>query len=104
MYDTIPTLSETLADSEVNGASKFLGFKSSSSTFKAANAYVDAPHNSPSQRNPLDNASFNSRGNVAKNCITSPSLECVQNVVADAENGEESYTLMLPSGAVANSK
>lgn len=108
VYDTIPTLSETLTDSEVNGASNFLGFKSSSSTFKAANAYVDEPHNSSSQGNPLDNVhtpnvSFNSKDDIANNCITSPVLECVQNVVADAKNGEEAYTLMLPGGTVANS-
>ena len=109
LYDTIPTtLSEILNDSETYGASNFSSFKSSSSTSTAANAYyVDELHNSPSQGNPLGNihtpdVSFNHKDDIADNSVMSTSLECVQKVVADDENGEETYTLMLPGGTVAN--
>ena len=115
VYDTIPiTLSETLADSEVNNeASTISGFQKSS-TF--TNAYVDEPHSSPLQRNPLDNVhapsvSFNLRDDVAEVSIATPGSslekEPIGQVVTDHGKGEESsYTLMLPAagGMFANSK
>ena len=115
VYDTIPiTPSETPADSEVNRAPKISGFQKSSSTF--TNAYVDEPHNSPLQRNPLDNVhapsvSFNLKDDVAEvsTATPGPSLESepIGQVVTDHEKGEESsYALMFPAagGMVANSK
>ena len=66
LYDTIPTtLSETLNDPEGKDASGISGFTNSSSTLKAANAYVDESNGQHSQRSPLD---------VSNNEITSSSL------------------------------
>ena len=112
LYDTIPA--ETLQDSEMNDASTFSAFKTSSTTFKAANAYYmdESSHssslsltNSSSNINVhAPNVSFNHEDDAANDSVTIPSLECVEKFVADTDNGEEAYILMLPGGTVANSK
>ena len=112
LYDTIPTtVSGTLKDSERNGASTFSGFKTSSSTFKGANAYYmnESPY-LPSQTNSsgndihAPNVSFHHEDGAANDSVTIPSLECVEKFVANTDNGEETYVVMLPSSAGANSK
>jgi hypothetical protein len=111
LYDTIPTTpSKTVKDSEMNAASSVSGFKTSSSTFKAANSYyMDESLHSPLQRNfsgniRNPNVRFNREDDVASDGVTVPSLECVKKFSADAETGEETYILMLPGNTVANSK
>ena len=105
LYDTIPaTVSETLQDSEMNDASTFSAFefKTSSSNFKAANAYfiMDKSPHSPSLTNSSSNIhtpnlSHNHEDDAANDSVTISSLECV---------GEETYTVMLPGVTVAYSK
>ena len=112
VYDTILTIpSETLADSEVSEIPTVSGFQNSSST--STNAYVDEPHNSSLQRNPLGNVhtpsvSLNLKDDAANGCTTVPSLEegCGGQVVTEPEKGEETYTLMIPAvcGTVTNKK
>ena len=96
LYKSIPTtVSETLKDSEMNDASTFSGFKTSSSPFKAANAYynMNEPH-SPSLTNSsgnnihAPNVSFNHEDDAKLN-VTIPSLECVKKPVANTDKGEE---------------
>ena len=110
LYDTIPA--ETLQDSEMNDASTFSAFKTSSTTFKAANAYYtdESPHPSslsltnPSSNVHAPNVSFDHEDDAANDSVTIPSLECVKTFIADTDNAEETYVLMLPGGTVANSK